>query len=118
MEFAIALAGIVDQLCQDFSYRASGVVLLDILPEGQCQRDLFDDPIRVEKVEKASKIIDEIALKYGKHKLHLASSDPLSKGPKKHPRNSPSWRQKNLVKGETQRLRLNIPLLNLGQINP
>jgi DNA polymerase IV len=114
MEFAKALGGLFEGLFQDFSYRASGVVLSDILPEGQYQRDLFDDPIRVEKVEKASKVIDEIALKYGKHALHLASSDALSKGLKKHPRNSLSWRQKNLVKGETSRQRLNIPLLDLG----
>jgi hypothetical protein len=114
MEFAKALGGLFDQLYQDFNYRASGVVLSDILPEGQYQRDLFDDPIRVEKVERVGKIIDEIAEKYGKHTLHLASSNTLHKGLKKHPRNSLSWRQENLVKGETQRQRLNIPLLDPG----
>jgi DNA polymerase IV len=114
MEFAKALGGLFDDLYQDFAYRASGVVLSDILPEGHHQRDLFDDPIRVERVEKVGQIIDQIAEKYGKHTLHLASSNPLHKGLKKHPRNSLSWRQKNLVKGETRRQRLNIPLLDLG----
>ena len=114
MEFAKALGGLFDQIYRDLGYRASGVVLSDILPQGQYQRDLFDDPIRVERVEKASKIIDEIAEKYGKHTLHLASSNSLHKGLKKHPRNDIAWRQKNLQKGETRRQRLNIPLLDLG----
>ena len=118
MEFVGALGCLFDSLfSHDIAYRASGVVLSDILPEGQDSRTLFDDPVRVEKVEKVSKIIDEIAQKYGKHTLHLASSSPLHKGLSSHPRNSLSWRQKNLVKGETHRQRINIPLLDLGQIS-
>ncbi|MFA5068646.1 MAG: DNA polymerase IV [Candidatus Omnitrophota bacterium] len=116
MEFADILAGLFDDIFKDgLLYRASGIVLSDITVNLQYQRTLFDDAIRIEKVEKVSRMIDEIAKKYGKHTIHLASSkNPLRKGLKNHPRNSLSWRQKNLQKGETKRQRLNIPLLNLG----
>jgi len=115
MEFAKALAGLFDGMFEaDLLYRASGIVLSDITASPQYQRTLFDDPVRIEKIEKASKIIDDIAQKYGKHTLHLASTSPLQKGMKNHPRNSLSWRQKNLQKGETKRQRLSIPLLNLS----
>lgn len=95
------------------SYRATGVVLSDIVPEGVDSRTLFDDPIRVKRVAKLSKTIDEINQKYGKHTLHLAASNSIMLKKEIHPRNGLTWRKQELLKGETSRKRLNIPLLKL-----
>ena len=96
-------------------YRASGVILSDILKEGRDHNDLFEDPIRVERLRKLSEASDRINDIYGKHTLHIASTEPLaSKMP--HPRNNLAWRKTELLKGETFRKRLGIPLLNIKKV--
>jgi len=94
-------------------YRASGIVLSDIVPEGVDSRTLFDDPLKIEKIAKLSRSVDRINRKYGKHTLHIAASDVLTAAKKSHPRNSSSWRKEDLLKGETFRKRLKIPLLRV-----
>ncbi|MFH1594108.1 MAG: DNA polymerase IV [Candidatus Omnitrophota bacterium] len=94
-------------------YRATGVTLSDIVPEGLDDRTLFDDPIKISRITRLSKITDEINRKYGKHKIHLATSNAAIRFKKDHPRNRMAWRKKELLKGETFRKRLGIPLLRL-----
>jgi nucleotidyltransferase/DNA polymerase involved in DNA repair len=91
-------------------YRSTGVILSDIAEEGADAADLFDDPVKVERVHKVSAVIDEINDMYGKHTVHLAASHIVSEKAN-HPRNCTAWRKKDLLKGETSRQRLNIPLL-------
>jgi hypothetical protein len=94
-------------------YRSTGVILSDIKDEGQDSADLFDDPVRVERVQKVSEAVDEINDSFGKHTIHLAASH-VAADKTSHPRNTVAWRKKELLKGETFRQRLNIPLLKLG----
>ena len=97
-------------------YRATGVVFSDIVSEGIDSADLFDDSLRIEKVHKIGTVIDEINSAYGKHTLHVASSNIVTqKG--NHSRNCLTWRKKALLKGETFRKRLGIPLLKLSLLS-
>jgi len=91
------------------SYRATGVILSDIVEEGVDSRDLFEDPARVESMASVSRAIDEINTLYGKHTLHLAVSNAVNRK-KRHARNDLAWRKKNLLKGEDFRKRLRMPL--------
>ncbi|MFA5117213.1 MAG: DUF4113 domain-containing protein [Candidatus Omnitrophota bacterium] len=93
-------------------YRSTGVVLGGIKEEGVDPRDLFDDPVKVERIRKLSEAVDNINAVYGKHTVHLAASDMVSQK-SVHPRNAPAWRKKELLQGETFRKRLSIPLLKL-----
>ena len=93
-------------------YRSTGVILSDISEEGADAADLFDDPVKVERVRKVSSVIDEINDMYGKHAIHLAASHIVA-DKSAHSRNCASWRKTELLKGETARQRINIPLLKL-----
>jgi len=95
------------------SYRATGVVLSDIVQRGTDDRTLFDDPIRIERVARLSDTVDEINKRYGKHTVHIAVSCDATPNKETHQRNIPAWRKNELLRGETFRKRLNIPLLNL-----
>jgi len=92
-------------------YRASGVILSDIVPEGVDARTLFDDPIAIEKKAALSRVIDEVNHRFGKHTLHIAASSAAMGASNNHPRNDIAWRKQELLKGETFRRRLGIPLL-------
>ena len=92
-------------------YRATGVILSEIVPEGVDQRTLFDDPVKIKDVIQLSKSVDSINEKYGKHAVHIATSQYVADHAKDHPRNEVAWRKTELLKGETFRKRLNIPLL-------
>lgn len=108
-------------------YRATGVILMDIKPEGSDNRDLFEDPIKIESMERIAYAMDEVNHIYGKHTVHLAASNAVGKPrsipmPKPricgiergtHSRNDPTWRKKDLLPGETFRKRINIPLMKI-----
>jgi hypothetical protein len=55
-------------------------------------------------------VIDEINAAHSKHTLHLAASHRAQEMGD-HPRNELAWRKTALLKGETFRRRLSIPLL-------
>lgn len=94
------------------AYRSSGVVLSDIADDSVDLRDLFEDPVLVEKVKNISIAVDKINSNFGKHTLHLASSNIVNnKGD--HPRNCLAWRKTSLLKGESFRQRLGIPMLKM-----
>jgi len=56
------------------TYRATGVTLSHLSGEGAGQLDLFGATLRAENVREVYKAVDEIAAKYGKHSVFLASS--------------------------------------------
>ncbi len=95
------------------SYRSTGVILSEIIEEKDEERGLFDDPIEIEKTRSIGRVIDEINDSYGKHTIHIASSD-CTANKKEHPRNELAWRKTALLKGETFRTRIGIPLLKLS----
>ncbi len=93
-------------------YRATGVILLDLEPDTQTQYTLFDNPIQAEKIKDLYHVADELGQRFGKHTLHLGSShliDRLGKGR----RGSPTVREQTLLKGETRRRHLSLPLLHV-----
>jgi hypothetical protein len=111
LDFTRVLAEIFEHIFEPgVIYRATGAVLSDIISGGPAQSDLFDDPVGVENIRKISVAVDAVNSHYGKHTLHLASSNIVNNKPS-HPRNCIAWRQANLLKGETSRRRLRIPLL-------
>jgi nucleotidyltransferase/DNA polymerase involved in DNA repair len=96
------------------TYRATGVVLTDIVACGVDSRTLFDDPAKIESIANISKAVDKINQAYGKYTVHLASADMALTDKRDHPRKDLAWRKTALLKGESFRTRLNIPLLRLS----
>ena len=95
------------------SYRATGIILFDIVNEGLDDRTLFDDPLRIKKINRLYTTMDNINARYGKHTVHLAASHAAGILKETHSRNTMARRKKELLKGETFRRRLGIPLLKL-----
>lgn len=95
-------------------YRATGVWFHDIEGGVEVQKDLFDDPAKIAALGEISKTIDEAGAMYGKHALHLASSDLLGNY-KQHlgERGDLSSRKIQPLKGENSRQHLHIPLWNV-----
>jgi len=98
----------------NIKYRATGVWFHDIEGTKEIQPDLFDDPTEIQHLNELSKTIDEVAALYGKHSLHLASSD-LLRGFKQHlgERGDFSLRKLEPLKGENFRQHLAIPQWNI-----
>jgi len=93
-------------------YRASGVVLSDLVDGSALQHDLFGDSLRVESVTKIYEAIDELALRYGKYTVYLGSSARAIHEPRfAGDRNARPARHEHLLPFETARKRLAIPVL-------
>jgi len=75
------------------------------------QQDLFGVTAEIEKTRAVYKAIDAIREKYGKHTIFLGSSF-LAHQHKQHEgeRGDAPERTRQLLKGETERKRLGIPL--------
>jgi DNA polymerase-4/DNA polymerase V len=58
-------------------YRAAGVTISDLTSIAARQLDLFDITLRIERLEKIYKEVDELNVKHGKTLVHLASSTHL-----------------------------------------
>ena len=57
-------------------YRASGVVLAELHENKEHQADLFDESVRIKKLEEVYESVDELTKRYGKHAVFLASTMP------------------------------------------
>lgn len=115
LEYVSLIRDIFDTLYNPQTlYRATGVFLLDLVPDTTTQYSLFEDPLKVEKVERVYDAADLLAEKYGKHTLHLGGSHLLEReGTGK--RGSPTLRSQTLFKGETKRRRLGTILVHLKE---
>ncbi|MBA4423046.1 MAG: DNA polymerase IV, partial [Syntrophus sp. (in: bacteria)] len=90
-------------------YRATGVVLLDLVRDIQIQYSLFEDPLKAERIRELYEAVDVLSGKYGKHILHLGGSHPievLGQGR----RGAPTAREQTQLYGETRRKHLGLPL--------
>ena len=90
-------------------YRATGVVLLDLVRDTQTQYSLFEDPLKAERIRELYEAVDALSGKYGKHTLHLGGSHPievLGRGR----RGAPTVREQTQLYGETRRKHLGLPL--------
>ncbi len=95
-------------------YRLTGIILSKIEPDGPAQYSLFDDVPKIESFRSIDRVIDEVNELYGKHKLHLGTSLWLARH-KQHisERGDLPQRKSELLKGETFRQRLAIPVWNV-----
>lgn len=100
-------------------YRATGAVLAGLEEEGPMQFDLFEDPVRVLKMQRLAESIDAINGFYGKHAVHSALGLYLGRhrvSSTTTGRSDLPQRKKELLMGETFRQRLNLPMLHLKGI--
>lgn len=105
-------------------YRSAMVVLGKLEENLSDQYDLFEDRLRIEKLSRASRAIDEINARFGKHTIALAPTLLLKRarqadrehsgGRRAMRRDESPLRKKILLKGETERRRLNLPMLFLA----
>jgi len=93
-------------------YRATGVVLLNLVSDGNIQYTLFDNPVQAEKIKDVYAVADELAQKFGKHTVHLGSSHLIEKTGKGR-RGTPTVREQTQLKGETSRRHLGLPLFHV-----
>lgn len=96
-------------------YRATGVILIDLAPDNNIQYTLFDNPVQAEKIKDVYAVADELGEKFGKHTLHLGSTHLIEKLGKGR-RGSPTVREQTILKGETKRRHLPLPLLHINKV--
>ena len=93
-------------------WRATGLVLIDLVENTSRQADLFNEVITAEKISKIFGSIDGLSRRYGKHTLFLGSSfGAMHQAQHEGSRQVPAERKTELFKGETIRKRLAIPFL-------
>ena len=107
------LAPVVTQLFEQLyragaEYRATVIVLGRLESDRERQRELFEDNVRIEKLERASAAIDTVNKAFGKHKLCLGTALFLNQHQPTN-RDIQPWRKTNLLAGETERQHLKIP---------
>lgn len=113
LEFSALVRDLFDACyCPRELYRATGVILLDLVADDNIQYTLFDNPVQAEKNRDVYAVADELAQKFGKHTLHLGSSHLIEKVGKGR-RGSPTAREQTQLKGETTRRRLGLPLIHV-----
>lgn len=93
-------------------YRATMVVMSKVEADRFEQYELFEDPLRIERQRAVAQAVDEVAARYGKHKLSLATSLDLGRHQITSRDATPS-RKADLLPGETTRCRLALPRLNV-----
>ncbi|MBP7764519.1 MAG: DNA polymerase IV [Syntrophaceae bacterium] len=93
-------------------YRATGVILADLVADACIQYSLFDDPVQAERVRDVYDAADELARKFGKHTVHLGASHLIEKIGKGR-RGSPTVREQTRLRGETARRHLALPLIHV-----
>ena len=78
------------------------------------QYSLFDDVPKIESMKRIDKVLDDVNVLYGKHALHLGTSLWLGKH-RQHVagRGDLPERKMQLLRGETFRCRLGIPVWNV-----
>jgi len=97
-------------------YRATGVVLVNLEDDSVAQLDLFGAALKTIEMKKVYEGVDKIRAKYGKHTLYLGSSH-LAQSSTQHgaDRGDEPLRKRVLLKGETKRRRLGIPMF-MGKV--
>ena len=95
-------------------YRQTGVVLAGLMPEDKVQRTLFDDNVKIEKMSKIYSAVDSLSKKFGKHTVQHGCSLPTkSQSQHEGERGDVPQRKLNILKGENNRQRLGLPVLNI-----
>lgn len=112
-ELAPLLEQVFHQLFQYRTpYRATGVTLMHLQEDTQIQSSLFDDPLQLEQMKRVYDAVDAVAQKFGKHTVHLGASLHANQF-EQHlgDRGDKAKRKGDLLKGETARKRLGMPVM-------
>ena len=110
LELSSLLRGLFNEMYRRYEiYRATGVVLLDLVQDTPIQYSLFEDPLKAEKIRELYEAVDALSGKYGKHTLHLGGSHPLEVFGRGR-RGAPTVREQTQLYGETRRRHLGLPL--------
>ncbi len=110
-ELTSVLAELFDGVYRpDVLYRATGVVLFELVELGPSQFTLFEDAGRVLANERLFEAVDEAAERFGKHAVFLADCARLGE---QHAgeRGRISQRKTDILEGESFRQHLGMPLL-------
>lgn len=93
-------------------YRATGVIFSSLVTDNSLQPDLFGTNIPIERVQQVYESADVLDALYGKHAVYTASSH-LAQVHAQHDgeRGHIAARKLDLLRGETARQRLAIPML-------
>ncbi len=95
-------------------YRQTGITLTRLIPAENVQYSLFDDIIRIEKIEKIYNVIDRLSERFGKHTVILAPSLPAETvSQHRGDRGDIPLRKSDLFRGESKRQRIGFPLLQI-----
>lgn len=102
-----------DQVYQSgYLYRATGVVLADLVTNASLQQSLFEPPLHLEKLQRVYRAVDELAGRYGKHCVHLVASNAAQRTPQHVlDRGDVPTRKLTRLRGESKRLHLAMPRL-------
>ena len=97
-------------------YRSTGVMLGKLREDANLQLNLFDPPLRIDKFQRIYHTIDTLRRRYGKHTVFLGAS-LTAQTFTQHvgDRGDAPARHGLLLKGETDRKRLGIPML-MGKV--
>ena len=92
-------------------YRQTGIFLTELCLAKNEERDLFDDMAKIRTLREISACIDEVNARYGKHTLHLGATSYLNTYTQHLGRRGDvAPRKIRLLKGETFRQRIHVPL--------
>jgi DNA polymerase-4 len=95
-------------------YRQTGVVLAGLVSEDNIQHTLFDDITKIEKLKKIYSAVDRLSGRFGKHTVQHAASLPTKlQAQHEGDRGDVPQRKITLLKGESKRQRLGLPMLNI-----
>ncbi len=113
-EMAPVIRAMFDRLHRPgVEYRATLVVLGEIEEDRPAQYELFDDPVRIEKLERAARVVDSVNEWYGKHALAFGPALHLARAPAS-PRDAAPRRRADLLPGETPRRHIGVPRLDIA----
>ncbi len=112
-ELTPALRGLFEGIYRTgIFYRATGVVLGDLVEPRPAQFLLFEDAGRVLENERLFEAVDEAARRFGKHSVFLAEVARL-KGQHLGERGKGAGRREEPLEGENPRRHIGLPLLRL-----
>ncbi len=93
-------------------YRSTGVILTGLEPAGARQLSLFEPAVKIEKMERLYRAIDELDAANGKHCVFSAAAAAAHRTPQHVlDRGDVPWRKLNRLPGETKRQHLRLPVL-------
>lgn len=92
-------------------YRQTGVILAELQEQRPLQPDLFEEPLRIERIERLYSILDRLSERFGKDVVvHGSSLEAIENPQHRTERGILPSRKQELLKGENSRQRLGIPI--------